>query len=119
MFLNGLNGQSFFNSSSIKSLFKNARNQRYEYYDDMMTARSDMYWLVPIAFVIGSGVLFLPIIAILCSMLFTTGTINLTAGRKKRSVQDFLKNFSTKPSSQLIDELVKQLSVAWDKFEKF
>jgi len=114
---NELNGQSI-NTSSSRSWYKRPRHLRYDYYDDLFAPKSDMMWLLPLAFLVGSGILFLPLIGLLCSMLFTTGTINLTAGRKKRSFQSFLDSFGHKPTAQILDEIARQLQQALNKFGK-
>jgi len=50
--------------------------------------KSDYYWLIPLVIVIGFGALLIPLLGTLMTTLITQGTINLTAGRRKRSAQD-------------------------------
>jgi hypothetical protein len=50
--------------------------------------KSDYYWLIPLVIVIGFGALLIPLLGTLMTTLITQGTINLTAGRKKRSIEN-------------------------------
>jgi hypothetical protein len=50
--------------------------------------KSDYYWLIPLVIVIGFGALLIPLLGTLMTTLITQGTINLTAGRKKRNIQN-------------------------------
>lgn len=62
------------------------KQNRYDYWENAdLYARQDYYWLIPVAFIIGIGALLLPVVSLFITAMITTGTINLTAGRKKRS----------------------------------
>ena len=50
--------------------------------------KSDYYWLIPLVIVIGFGALLLPLLGTLMTTMITQGTINLTAGRRKREAFD-------------------------------
>uniref|UniRef100_T1JRY1 Uncharacterized protein n=1 Tax=Tetranychus urticae TaxID=32264 RepID=T1JRY1_TETUR len=77
------------------------RHHRYDYWDPSheLYGRADYYWLIPVAFIIGIGALVLPVFSLFATAMVTTGTINLTAGRKKRSL------FNEKPISVLVREV--------------
>lgn len=51
-----------------------------------MSSKSDYSWLVPIVIVIGLGTLVIPLLGTFMTSMLTQGTINLTAGRRRRSV---------------------------------
>lgn len=70
-------------------------SQMRDYYDphghDMSAySKSDFYWLIPIAFLIGAGALLLPIISVFMTTLVTSGTLTLNAGRRRKRDVDFL-----------------------------
>lgn len=89
------------------------RHHRYDYWDpshDLMYGRTDYYWLIPVAFIIGIGALLLPVFSLFFTAMVTTGTINLTAGRRKRSIfnepdQLLTKLNNIKPISVLVSEI--------------
>ena len=51
-----------------------------------MYGKSDYYWLIPLVIVIGFGALLIPLLGTLMTTMLTSGTLTLTAGRRKRSL---------------------------------
>uniref|UniRef100_T1KYC6 Uncharacterized protein n=1 Tax=Tetranychus urticae TaxID=32264 RepID=T1KYC6_TETUR len=94
------------------------RHHRYDYWDpshDLAYGRTDYYWLIPVAFIIGIGAILLPVFSLFFTAMVTTGTINLTAGRRKRSL------FNEKPISLLVKEVqsaITRFGYNSQRFEK-
>ncbi|KAH9388593.1 hypothetical protein TYRP_007935 [Tyrophagus putrescentiae] len=64
-------------------------------YSHDMYGKSDYSWLIPLIIVVGFGTLLIPLMGTLMTTMITQGTINLTAGRRKRSSEPLLENSST------------------------
>ncbi|KAF7490763.1 hypothetical protein SSS_10444 [Sarcoptes scabiei] len=68
----------------------------YSYLDSYASdiqGKSDYSWIVPLIIVIGFGTLLIPLLGTLMTTMMTQGTINLTAGkRRKRRSTDFIND---------------------------
>lgn len=95
------------------------RQHRYDYWDSSeLYARADYYWLIPVAFIIGIGALLLPVFSLFITAMVTTGTINLTAGRKKRSIGggDVSQENRGYEKIKSLSRLVEKVQLAMKKF---
>lgn len=83
----------YFTVSIYSLITKNPSNMAiyYKRYYGDVAGKSDYSWIVPLIIVIGFGTLLIPLLGTLMTTMMTQGTINLTAGRRrKRSTTNFL-----------------------------
>lgn len=76
-------------------------------------AKSDYYWLIPVAFIIGAGALLLPIISVLMTTMVTSGSLTLSATKRRKREID--------PTWQMMEQLQawwKQFNLAMEKFDQ-
>lgn len=94
------------------------RQNRYDYWENAeLYARSDYYWLIPVAFIIGIGALLLPVFSLFITAMVTTGTINLTAGRKRRSLSaDSVRGLRSREALRTLTDLVDKVQSAMKRF---
>lgn len=99
--------------------------QMRDYYDphghDMSSySKSDFYWLIPIAFLIGAGALLLPIISVFMTTLVTSGTLTLNAGRRRKRDVDFLvgefKHLIGEDAYTKLEDLYLKVQKSLDEF---
>jgi hypothetical protein len=77
-------------------------------------SKSDYYWLIPVAFIIGAGALLLPIISVLMTTMVTSGSLSLSATKRRKREID--------PSWQMVEQLQawwKQFNMAMQKFDGY
>lgn len=100
-------------------------HQMRDYYDphghDMAAySKSDFYWLIPIAFLIGAGALLLPIISVFMTTLVTSGTLTLNAGRRRKRDVDFLvgelRHLIGEDAYSKLEDLYAKVQRSIDKF---
>ncbi|KAH7642170.1 hypothetical protein DERF_003210 [Dermatophagoides farinae] len=86
------------------------------YYGDV-AGKSDYSWIVPLIIVIGFGTLLIPLLGTLMTTMMTQGTINLTAGRRrKRSTTNFLDELYEMSNKIEIGPILKTFEEAIKRF---
>ncbi|RWS31817.1 hypothetical protein B4U80_02601 [Leptotrombidium deliense] len=81
-------------------------------YDDLFYGKSELYWIIPLVFVLGIGALLLPIISIFMTSMITSGTLTLSAGRRKRDL-----NSKEQILSESITSFIKIVVNALKKYD--